>query len=105
MPRDGTETEISIVRDVAVRMLVLPAVLDTHDLLAGHPACFPGDYLEAGQLPAGGFGSTVPRFGQVRDSDPRRSGWVERKGCRRFVLVFVHGALQQLPGFPEDHGA
>ncbi len=74
MPRDGTETEISIVRDGAVRILVLPAVLDTHDLLVGHPACPPEDYLEAGQLPAGGFGSTVPGFGQVRDGDPRRSG-------------------------------
>src|ERR1700730_9483271 len=61
--------------------------------------------LEAGQLPAGGFGSTVPRFGQVGDGGPQRSGWDERKERRRFVPVFVHGALQQFPGFPEDHGA
>src|ERR1700693_5255200 len=61
--------------------------------------------LEAGQLPAGGFGSTVPGFGQVGDGGPRRSGWDERKGRRRFVPVFVHGAMQQLPGFPDDHGA
>src|SRR3984893_1740244 len=61
--------------------------------------------LEAGQLPAGGFGSTVPRFGQVGDGGPRRSGWDEWKWRRRFVPVFVHGALQQLPGFPDDHGA
>src|ERR1035438_10566052 len=61
--------------------------------------------LEAGQLPAGGFGSTVPGFGQVGDGGPRRSGWDERKGRRRFVPIFVHGALQQLPGFPNDHGA
>src|ERR1019366_2925914 len=101
---DRTETDISIVRDVAVRILVLRAALDIHDLFAGHPAYSPRG-LEAGQLPAGGFGSTIPGFGQVRDGDPRRSGWVERKGRRRFVPVFVHGALQQLPGFPEDHGA
>ena len=30
--------------------------------------------LEAGQLPAGGFGSTVPGFGQVGDGGPQRSG-------------------------------
>jgi hypothetical protein len=30
--------------------------------------------LEAGQLPAGGFGSTIPRFGQVGDGGPQRSG-------------------------------
>src|ERR1039458_2195080 len=61
--------------------------------------------LEAGQLPAGGFGSTVPGFSQVGDGGPRRSGWNERKRRRRFVPVFVHGAMQQLPGFPDDHGA
>src|ERR1022692_1222588 len=61
--------------------------------------------LEAGQLPAGGFGSTVPGFSQVGDGGPRRSGWDERKGRRRFVPVFVHGALQQFPGFLEDNRA
>src|ERR1700686_126984 len=61
--------------------------------------------LEAGQLPAGGFGSTVPGFSQVGDGGPRRSRWNGRKWRWCFVPLFVHGALQQFPGFLEDHRA
>ena len=104
MPGDWTDPEISMVREEAVRIVVLRAALETHDLLAGRPPRSPGG-LEAGQLPAGGFGSTVPGFGQVGDGGPWRCRWDERKGRRRFIPAFVHGALQQLPGFPEDHGA
>src|SRR5207244_13204823 len=50
------------------------------DLLVLAIRCSPGG-LEAGQLPAGGFGSTVPRFGQVGDGGPQRPGGTSGRGA------------------------